>query len=117
MMKFKTLRNLMASMLVVGVAASVVGVGSGTFALFNASTTTTATFQSGNISISNSAPAGFVLVTPTRIIPGDTFGGTLDVTNTAGNVDFNYTLSTGSVPSNALFTDATEGLKIWIQRC
>lgn len=58
-MRFKTLRNLMASMLVLGVAGSVIGVGSGTFAQFNAVTTNTGnTFASSDIKFVNTNGAG-----------------------------------------------------------
>ena len=58
-MKLNTLRNVMLSMLVLGVAGSVVGMGSGTFAVFNATTTSTGnTFSTASITFSNTTAGG-----------------------------------------------------------
>src|SRR5579862_5883397 len=56
-MRSKTLRNLMLSMLVLGVTGSVVGVG--TFATFNATVTSTGnTFSTGNFSFAMTETGG-----------------------------------------------------------
>jgi hypothetical protein len=115
-MKFNTLRNLMLTMLVLGAAGSVVTVG--TFGNFTASTSTLGDpFTSGNIAMGNSKSAAVIFNPPTRIIPGDSFGGVLNITNTTGNVDYTYTLTTTSSGTTALFTDTTNGLQMWVQRC
>ncbi len=58
-MRFTTLRNLMLSMLVLGGAGAVIGAGSGTFAQFNAVTTSTGnTFSSAAITFSNTTAGG-----------------------------------------------------------
>jgi hypothetical protein len=96
-LKLNTLRNVMLSMLVLGVAGSVVGMGSGTFAVFNAQTTSTGnTFSTASITFSNTvsgggtctstagAPAtGTCTATLTRstMVAGDSKLGTTTLTN------------------------------------
>ena len=96
-MKLNTLRNVMLSMLVLGVAGSVVGMGSGTFAVFNATTTSTGnTFSTASITFSNTTAGGTCTstaggatvpanctstVTRSTMVAGDSKLGTTTLTN------------------------------------
>jgi hypothetical protein len=141
-MKLTTLRNLMASMLVIGVAGSVVGVGSGTFALFNATTTNTGnTFTSDDLQITDAVDGGSsctgkastssttgtcdVIVTLSNIIPGDSKFGTFKITNASSHAAFDLKLditqhggSGGTVLDSNPAADATNaGLGLILFRC
>jgi predicted ribosomally synthesized peptide with SipW-like signal peptide len=142
-MRFSTLRNLMLSMLVLGVAGSVAGVG--TFATFNATTTSTGnTFSSANVtfrdilngnganvctSTSGGTAAGAgcttALGTAATMVPGDTKYGTVVLTN-QGNVSVSAGLTVTDSASNVLTSTAigtagtspvSAGLGLFILEC
>jgi len=129
-MKFKTVRNLMLSMLVIGVAGSIVGVGSGTFSLFNAVTTSESnTFTSASVTFSNTTNGGTCTSTAgaaattaaactastsytgqlATMVPGDSKTMTTTLTN-GGNVSVTVTLGvaensgSNSLTSNGIGT-------------
>ncbi len=144
-MKFATLRNLMASMLVVGVAGSVIAAGSGTFALFNATTTNPNNVFSTNDLIFKNTPNGgslctaqatvssgatptcSTLVTLSNMVPGDSKLGSLTLQNgsTVTSPNDGVTLSTSSVTttssstldSTAFANSATTGLGLLVFMC
>ncbi|HLG70854.1 MAG TPA: hypothetical protein VK009_10560 [Chloroflexota bacterium] len=103
-MKFTTLRNLMASMLVVGVAGSVIAVGNGTFALFNATTQNTSnTFTTDDLTLNdngctnkastNAAATCTSLLTLANMIPGDAKVGKFYIKNASSKAAFSLTLT------------------------
>ncbi|HVA23372.1 MAG TPA: hypothetical protein VMW62_03190 [Chloroflexota bacterium] len=141
-MKAGTLRNLMASMLVLGVASSVIGVGSGTFATFNATTTNLGTFATGNIIFHNTPNGGTPgtgtsdLGTPLgtassctalnvigSMVPGDSKLNKMVIQNDASSARaVTVALTTSASPSTALDANApgagaTAGLGMLIFRC
>ncbi|HLG70855.1 MAG TPA: SipW-dependent-type signal peptide-containing protein [Chloroflexota bacterium] len=122
MNRLQTVRNLMLSMLVLGIASSVVGVG--TFATFNASTTSTNnTFSSATISFQDVLNAGgagntcsstagaaatgsgctVALGSLSTMVPGDSKFGRVVLTNNS-NVAVSVALSVTDSASNALTT-------------
>jgi predicted ribosomally synthesized peptide with SipW-like signal peptide len=138
-MKLTTLRNLMASMLIIGVAGSVIGVGSGTFALFNATTNNTGnTFTTDDLTFSNT-PNGVAcvasakassnpsqdcaaLVTISNTLPGDSKLGLLTLNNGSAQANVNIDLAVTASPSTALDTtsaanNASSGLGLLMFRC
>jgi hypothetical protein len=144
-MKFTTLRNLMASMLVVGVAGSVIAVGNGTFALFNATTTNPNNVFSTNDLIFKNTPSGgsvctaqatvnsgatptcSTLVTLSNMVPGDSKLGSLTLQNasTVTSPNDGVSLSTSSVTasstslldSTSFANSATTGLGLLVFMC
>jgi hypothetical protein len=142
-MKMTTVRNLMLSMLVLGAAGSAAGLG--TFAQFNASTTSTGnTFSSAAVTFSstntggtctstNGATATGTCSTTTTLgtmVPGDSKLGTTILTN-GGNVSVKVdlgivdtanssagtALTTNSIGAKANTTAGTYGLGILVFEC
>jgi hypothetical protein len=134
----------MASMLVLGVAGSVIAVGNGTFAAFNATTSNTAnTFATGDISLKltdngstvctgTSGTAlgvatgcGVVVSLGSNMVAGDSKLGlfTLDTTGSARAADITLTTDTscsgcaGSLLSSTLPSATPPGLAMLIFRC
>jgi hypothetical protein len=130
-MKFTTLRNLMASMLVVGVAGSVIAVGNGTFALFNATTNNTSnTFttddlklsQNGcvNLASANSPQACGTLITLSNMIPGDSRLSRFYVENTSNAAKFTLKLAVDATAGTSTIDSTAPsagGLGLFIFRC
>lgn len=86
-MRLNTLRNVMLSMLVLGVAGSVIGMGSGTFALFNAQTTSTNnTFSTASITFSNTDSGGTCTSTAGATATGSCTGATSYTTKASNMV-------------------------------
>ena len=115
-MRFTTLRNLLLSMIVLGIAGSVVGVG--TFASFNATVTSAGnTFSTASITFSDT-PNGGSACTSTAggttscttavgslagMVPGDSKFGTV-VLNNGGTVAVSLAMSVADASPNALTT-------------
>jgi spore coat-associated protein N len=114
------LKKLLGSFAVLGVAASVAGLG--TFATFTSSTSASQSIASGTVSIAlgASGPANRLTVGATNVVAGDTIQRAVDLINngtaSADNLS-SIQLSTSAAPSSALDTDATNGLQTVIDKC
>jgi predicted ribosomally synthesized peptide with SipW-like signal peptide len=110
-------RKLVASVALLGAAASIAGLG--TFATFTSTTSANHTVASGTVTIAlgASGPANRLTVGATAIAPGDTIQRAVDLIN-QGSLDLaSVTLTTTASPTSLLDTDATNGLQMVIERC
>jgi predicted ribosomally synthesized peptide with SipW-like signal peptide len=111
-------RKLLASVAVLGAAASIAGLG--TFATFTSSTSASHTVSSGTVTIALGATGGStnrLNVDATAIAPGDTIQRSVDLIN-QGTLDLaSVTLTTQATTSSLLDTDTTNGLQMVIDKC
>jgi predicted ribosomally synthesized peptide with SipW-like signal peptide len=111
-------RKLLASLAVLGAAASIAGLG--TFATFTSSTSASHTVSSGTVTIAlgaTGASTNRLTVGASAIAPGDTIQRSVDLIN-SGSLDLaSVTLTTTATTSSLLDTDATNGLQMVIDKC
>src|SRR3954452_23716121 len=111
-------RKLLASVAVLGAAASIAGLG--TFATFTSSTAASHTVSSGTVTIAlgaTGASTNRLTVGASAIAPGDTIQRSVDLIN-SGSLDLaSVTLTTNATTSSLLDTDATNGLQMVIDKC
>jgi spore coat-associated protein N len=115
-MKQSILIKVFGSIAVLGVAASIAGLG--TFASFTSSTSASQSISSGTVSIAlgASGPANRLAVAATNLVPGDTVQRAVDLTSNSSDPLGSVTLQTSASPSNALTTDAN-GLTVKVDKC
>ena len=115
-MKHSILIKVFGSIAVLGVAASIAGLG--TFASFTSSTSASQSISSGTVSIAlgASGPANRLSVAATNLVPGDTVQRAVDLASTSTDPLGSVTLQTAGSPSNALITDAN-GLTVKVDKC
>lgn len=115
------LRNILASVAVLGATVSIAALG--TFATFTSSTEADqASVATGSVSIAlgTPGPANRLTLGASGLLPGDTMQRVVDLSNTgvAGSDDLgSVTLTTAASASSLLDTDATDGLKLAIDKC
>ncbi len=115
------LRKIIASVAVLGAAVSIAGLG--TFATFTSSTSADqGSLATGSVSIALGAPgpANRLTLGASGLLPGDTMQRAVDLVNTgvAGSDDLgSATLTTSAPTSSLLDTDATDGLRLTVDRC
>ena len=111
-------RKLLASVALLGAAASIAGLG--TFATFTSTTSANHTVASGTVTIALSAtgaPTNRLTVGATALAPGDTIQRSVDLIN-QGSLDLaSITLTTSASPTSLLDSDTTNGLQMVIDRC
>jgi spore coat-associated protein N len=111
-------RKLLASLALIGAAASIAGLG--TFATFTSSTSASHTVSSGTVTIAlgaTGAPTNRLNIGASAIAPGDTLQRSVDLIN-QGSLDLaSITLTTAATASSLLDTDATNGLQMVIDKC
>jgi spore coat-associated protein N len=111
---------VLGSFAVLGVAASVAGLG--TFASFTSSTSASQSITAGTVSITLGAvgPANRLTIGATNVVPGDTIQRAVDLVNngtaTADNLS-SIQLTTTAAPSSLLDTDASNGLQMVVDKC
>ena len=115
-MKHSILIKVFGSIAVLGVAASIAGLG--TFASFTSSTSASQSISSGTVSIAlgASGPANRLSVTAGNLVPGDTVQRAVDLTSNSSDPLGSVTLQTSAALSNALTTDAN-GLTVKVDKC
>jgi predicted ribosomally synthesized peptide with SipW-like signal peptide len=115
-MKQSILIKVFGSIAVLGVAASVAGLG--TFASFTSSTSASQSISSGTVSIAlgASGPANRLSVAASNLVPGDTVQRAVDLTSNSSDPLGSVTLQTSASPSNALTTDPN-GLTVKVDKC
>lgn len=113
-----TTGKVLASLALVGAAASVAGLG--TYGAFTSSTAANAAVGSGTVGIALGADgtANRLSVAAAGLIPGDSIQRVATLTNAAGNQNLSaVTLTTSAAPSSILDTDTSNGLKMAIDKC
>jgi spore coat-associated protein N len=117
----KTMKRLIGTFAVIGVAAAMAGLG--TFATFTSSTTASHTISSGTVSIAlgaTGASTNRLTVGASNVVPGDTIQRSADLINNGGASADNLSsivLTTTASPSSLLDTEATNGLQMVIEKC
>src|SRR3954447_15920331 len=111
-------RKLLASLAVLGAAASIAGLG--TFATFTSTTSASHTVSSGTVTIAlgaTGASTNRLTVGASAIAPGDTIQRSVDLID-SGSIDLaSITLTTTATSSSLLDTDTTTGLQMVIDKC
>jgi spore coat-associated protein N len=113
-----TAHKLLATVAVLGAAASIAGLG--TYATWTSTTSENHTISSGTVTIAlgaTGAATNRLNVGATALAPGDTVQRSVDLTN-SGSIDLaGVTLTTTASPSSLLDTDATNGLQMVVDKC
>jgi hypothetical protein len=115
------LKNILASIAVLGATVSIAALG--TFATFTSSTAADqASIATGSVSIAlgTPGPANRLTLGASGLLPGDTMQRVVHLSNTglADSDDLgSVTLTTSAATSSLLDTDATNGLKLEIDKC
>lgn len=113
-----TSTKLLASLALVGTAASIAGLGS--FAAFSGSTSASQSVGSGTVVAALGAAGGTdnrLTVNATTVAAGDTIQRAVKLSNT-GSLDWaSATLSTRATTSSLLDTDTTNGLQMVVDKC
>jgi spore coat-associated protein N len=116
--KNSTMFKVFGSLAVLGLAASIAGLG--TFATFTSSTSASQSISSGTVSIAlgaTGAATNRLTVNATNIVPGDTIQRSVDLTSSSSDPLGSVSLTTSASPSSLLDTDATNGLQMTITAC
>lgn len=113
-----TSKKLLATIAVLGAAASIAGLG--TYATFTSTTSQNHTISSGTVTVSlgaTGAATNRLNIGASALAPGDTIQRSVDLIN-SGSLDLaSVTLTTTAAPSSLLDTDATNGLQMVIDKC
>ena len=113
-----TTKKLLATLAVLGAAASIAGLG--TYATWTSTTSQSHTIATGTVTISlgaTGASTNRLNIGASGLVPGDTIQRSVDLTN-SGSIDLaSVTLTTTASPSSLLDTDATNGLQMVIDKC
>ncbi|WP_298252075.1 TasA family protein [uncultured Arthrobacter sp.] len=111
--------KVLASVALLGVAASVAGLG--TYGSFTSTTSASETVSAGTVDIQLGAAgtaANRLTVAAVNIVPGDSVQRVAAITNTGSQAFGGITLSTAAVGSpSKLSTDAVNGLQLTVDSC
>ncbi|MCW2960251.1 MAG: hypothetical protein JWM90_638 [Thermoleophilia bacterium] len=113
-----TSRKLLASLALVGTAASVAGLGS--FAAFTSSTSATQSVASGTVTAALGAAGGVdnrLTVNATAVAAGDTMQRAVKLSNTGTLNWASAGLTTTATATSLLDTDVTNGLQMVVDSC
>jgi predicted ribosomally synthesized peptide with SipW-like signal peptide len=113
-----TSKKLLATIAIIGAAASIAGLG--TYATFTSTTSQSHTVTTGTVTIAlgaTGAATNRLNIGASALAPGDTIQRSVDLTN-SGSLDLaSITLTTTASPSSLLDTDTTNGLQMVIDKC
>lgn len=113
-----TAQKLLATVAVLGAAASIAGLG--TYATWTSTTSQSQSISSGTVTIAlgaTGAATNRLNIGASALAPGDTIQRSVDLTN-SGTLDLaSVTLTTTATTSSLLDTDATNGLQMVIDKC
>jgi predicted ribosomally synthesized peptide with SipW-like signal peptide len=113
-----TSKKLLATVAIIGAAASIAGLG--TYATFTSTTSQSHTVTTGIVTIAlgaTGAATNRLNIGASALAPGDTIQRSVDLTN-SGSLDLaSITLTTTASPSSLLDTDTTNGLQMVIDKC
>lgn len=117
-MKIGTIGKILGSFCVIGVAASLAGLG--TFATFTSSTSASSSIQSGTVAIalgSAGTAANRLTIGATNLVAGDSVQRAVNLASTSTDPLASVQLTTTASPTSVLDTDATNGLQMVVDRC
>jgi spore coat-associated protein N len=110
--------KLLATVALLGAAASIAGLG--TYATFTSTASQSHTIASGTVTIAlgaTGASTNRLNIGASALAPGDTIQRSVDLIN-SGSLDLaSVTLTTTASPSSLLDTDTTNGLQMVIDKC
>src|SRR6266480_4177588 len=110
--------KLLATVAVIGAAASIAGLG--TYATFTSTASQSHTIATGTVTIAlgaTGASTNRLNIGASGLAPGDTIQRSVDLIN-SGSLDLaSVTLATTASPSSLLDTDTTNGLQMVIDKC
>ena len=113
-----TSKKLLATIAVLGAAASIAGLG--TYATFTSTTSQSHAISSGTVTIAlgaTGAATNRLNIGASGLAPGDTIQRSVDLLN-SGSLDLaSVTLTTSASPTSLLDTDTTNGLQMVIDKC
>jgi spore coat-associated protein N len=113
-----TAQKLLATVAVLGAAASIAGLG--TYATWTSTTSQNQSISSGTVTIAlgaTGAATNRLNIGASALAPGDTVQRSVDLTN-SGTIDLaSVTLTTTAPTSSLLDTDATNGLQMVVDKC
>lgn len=108
--------KVLASVVLVGGAASVAGLG--TFGAFTSTTSATEQVGSGKVVLTSAAGVQGLSVAATNMVPGDTAERSITLTRSSDTEAFgSVKLTTAGTASNLLTSDATNGLQLKVDEC
>lgn len=108
--------KVLASVVLVGGAASVAGLG--TFGAFTSTTGASENVGTGKVVLTSAAGAHGLNVAATNLVPGDTVERTVTLTRSTDSESFgSVKLTTAGSTSNLLTSDATNGLQLKVDQC
>jgi hypothetical protein len=108
--------KILASVALVGGAASVAGLG--TFGAFTSTTSASAATGTGKVVLSTAASVRGLDVSATSLVPGDSVERTVTLTRSSDTESFgSVKLTTAGTSSNLLTTDTTNGLQLKVDQC
>ncbi|MDJ0356104.1 hypothetical protein [Paenarthrobacter sp. PH39-S1] len=114
-----TTGKVLASLTLVGVAASVAGLG--TYGAFTSSTAASAVVSAGTVGIALGATgtaANRLSIGAAGLVPGDSIQRVATLTNAASNQGLSaITLTAAAAPSSVLDSDPINGLQVTIDKC
>ena len=112
----KTAVKIFASVVLVGGAASVAGLG--TFGSFTSTTSANTATGTGKVVLSTASSVRGLDVSATNLVPGDTVERTVTLTLSSDTESFgSVKLTTAGTASNLLTTDAVNGLQLKVDQC
>jgi predicted ribosomally synthesized peptide with SipW-like signal peptide len=113
-----TSKKLLATIAIIGAAASIAGLG--TYATFTSTTSQSHTVTTGTVTIAlgaTGAATNRLNIGASALAPVDSIQRSVDLTN-SGSLDLaSITLTTTASPSSLLDTDTTNGLQMVIDKC
>jgi spore coat-associated protein N len=112
----KTAVKVLASVVLVGGAASVAGLG--TFGSFTSTTSASENVATGKVVLSTGASVRGLDVAASNLVPGDTVQRTVTLTRSSDTEAFGAVkLTTAGTAANPLTSDATNGLQLKVDQC
>lgn len=111
-----TAAKVFASVVLVGGAASVAGLG--TFGSFTSTTDASAAVASGKVEMTLNGATSAGLVQATGLVPGDSVQRAITLARSADSETFgSVTMTTASTSPSVLTGDATNGLQVRVDQC
>ena len=108
--------KVLASVVLVGGAASVAGLG--TFGSFTSNTSASQAVGDGKVVLTSAGGAQGMTVGASNLVPGDTVQRSVVLTRSSDTESFgSVKLTTAGATSNLLTTDATNGLRLKVDQC
>ncbi len=111
-----TAGKVLASVVLVGTAASVAGLG--TFGSFTSTTSASESVSNGKVVLTSAAGVRALSVAATGLVPGDTVQRSIVLSRSSDTESFgSVTLTTTGSTANLLTSDATNGLQLTLEQC